>query len=389
MNQLQKEDPSTQPFILLIEDEDAITRLFLRTYSEFNLITVPNVSQAFEVLRERGHDIGVLLADHYLPDGTGVEVLAWARQKLPHAVRLLTTSHAHLSQAVAAVNDGGISGYIMKPWLLEELRSKLEQSLQSFSMRQREIELLAGKRETLIALAASIAHEMRTPLATIRMRADAIAKHWPMLMELYHEALHNGRIETPMRQRRLQSMADSFDTIQQEVDRSNMVIDMLLASANAGQIDTSTFAVYGINSCVHEALAHYPFEPGARSLVHFETAPDFEFFGSDVLVMFILYNLLKNALHAVRAAGKGDIHISLQRSIHGNEVHFRDTGLGIAPEAVKRVFDDFYSTKHNGTGVGLSFCRSAMRNMGGDIFCESVQGEYTLFRLRFPDCAHF
>lgn len=386
---LPRQHEEQRPAILLIEDEEAIRRLFLHTYSEFNLITVPNVEEAFDVLRERGEEIGVVLADHYLPDGTGVEVLAWARQKLPHAVRLLTTSHAHLSQAVAAVNDGGISGYITKPWHLEELRGKLEQSMQSFNRRQREVELLAGKRETLMALAASIAHEMRTPLATIRMRADAIARHWPMLMELYHEALYNGRLNTPVRARRLQSMADSFDTIQQEVDRSNMVIDMLLASANAEQTDTSTFAVYGISQCVREALDHYPFEPGVASQVHFEKGHDFDFFGSDVLVMFILYNLLKNALHAIRAAGGGDIRITLQQGIHGNELWFRDSGTGIPDDALKQIFDDFYTTKRAGTGVGLSFCRSAMRNMGGDIFCESEQGHYTLFRLRFPDCARF
>lgn len=376
------------PAILLIEDEEPIRRLFELTYGEFHLITVGNVEQAFDVLRQRGEEIGVVLADHYLPDGTGVEVLAWAREKLPQAIRLLTTSHAHLSQAVAAVNDGGISGYITKPWHLEELRHKLEQSMASFNRRQREIELLAGKRETLIALAASIAHEMRTPLATIRMRANAIASHWPMLMALYHEALQDGRVETPIRHRRLQSMASGIDTIQQEVDRSNMVIDMLLASAHAEQPDTSSFAVYSIVQCVTEALKHYPFEPGTASRVHFATDNNFDFFGSDVLAVFILYNLLKNALYAMRVAGRGDIHISLHRGIHGNELHFRDTATGIHPEAIKRVFEDFYTTKRTGTGIGLSFCRSAMRNMGGDIFCESSQGEHTLFRLRFPDCAH-
>lgn len=378
-----------QPAILLIEDEEPIRRLFALSYSEFNLITVADLEHAFEALRQHGKNIGVILADHYLPDGTGVEVLAWARQKLPQAVRLLTTSHAHLSQAVTAVNDGGISGYITKPWHLEELRQKLDQSLASFNRRQREIELLTGKRETVMALAASIAHEMRTPLATIRMRANAIASHWPMLMALYHEALQNGLIEAPIRARRLQSMVTGIDTIQQEVDRSNMVIDMLLASAHAEQPQTAEFSVYNIGLCVQEALSHYPFEPGAAARVQFDSAHDFDFFGSDVLVVFILYNLLKNALYAIRIAGHGTIHISFQRGLHGNELHFRDTGTGIEAGDEKRVFEDFFTTKRTGTGIGLSFCRSAMRNMGGDIFCESQLGEYTLFRLRFPDCAHF
>lgn len=373
--------------ILLVEDEPAIRRLFRHTYDEFDLLTASSVQEALALLREPGHGIGVLLADHYLPDGTGVDVLAWARQNMPQAVRLLTTSHAHLSQAMAAVNDGGIAGYILKPWQLEDLRQRLDEALRAFVSRQQELTLLEGKRHTLMALAASIAHEMRTPLASIRLRAEAIAEHWPTLMHLYQDALREGRLPGPApRARRLAAFRDSLDVIQQEVDHSNLVIDMLLASANAEKFDTATFSTYDVRECVTEALAHFPLPPGLSGQISVRAHGEVPFYGSDVLLTFVLYNLMKNASQAIQAAGKGRIRISLLQTRTGASLTLSDTGSGIAPDVMPRIFDDFFTTRTVGTGVGLVFCRRAMLAMGGEIQCRSRHGYYTSFRLRWPLC---
>jgi CheY-like chemotaxis protein len=63
----------------------------------------------------------------------------------------------------------------------------------------------------------------------------------------------------------------------------------------------------------------------------------------------------------------------------------RDTGPGIAPELMSRLFDDFQTSgKADGTGLGLAFCRRAMRAVGGDISCRSTPGEFAEFTLKFP-----
>lgn len=383
MNSALRTAAEDMPRVMLVEDEEAIRRLFLSTYGDFNLVVVENVDQAVRALEKERERIGVLLADHYLPDGTGVEVLSWARQNLPETVRLLTTSHAHLSQAVAAVNSGGISGYITKPWSLPDLRITLRKSLETYIHRRREIELLAGKRATLMSLATSIAHEMRTPLATIRLRADAVGQYWPMLMDLYREAVACGRLP-PMRQGKLDVLAKTPDVIAQEVERSNLVIDMLLASANVGRLDKSSFALHSIGKTVREALGKYPFESTSCEKVVFEDGEEFVFFGSDVLVLFVLYNLLKNAFHAIKSAGKGEVRLFLERGTDFNFLTVHDTGLGIPEADLPHIFEDFFTTKRVGTGVGLSFCRNAMRAMGGDIECKSRRGEFARFSLCFP-----
>lgn len=67
-----------------------------------------------------------------------------------------------------------------------------------------------------------------------------------------------------------------------------------------------------------------------------------------------------------------------------NSLYFKDTSTGIAPEVLPHIFESFYSKTARGTGVGLAFCKSTMREFGGDIVCESVEGEFTTFVLTFP-----
>jgi signal transduction histidine kinase len=66
----------------------------------------------------------------------------------------------------------------------------------------------------------------------------------------------------------------------------------------------------------------------------------------------------------------------------------RDTGPGIAPENLPKLFDNFYTSgKSGGTGLGLAYCKRTMQALDGDIYCQSKLGEHTAFRLSFPDLA--
>jgi len=63
-----------------------------------------------------------------------------------------------------------------------------------------------------------------------------------------------------------------------------------------------------------------------------------------------------------------------------------DTGTGILPQNLKRIFERFYTTTESGhgSGIGLSFCKMVMDGLGGSITCESEFGVYTRFTLLFP-----
>lgn len=236
-----------------------------------------------------------------------------------------------------------------------------------------------------VAVAATVAHEMRTPLASIRMQADALSHFLPELHKGYELAVAHGLCEPAFHPEASKKLANLSHGIRHQVDRSNAVIDMMLASARMEQMDPSTFSTQSASACVAEALNTYPFGKGERDRVSVSVAGDFEFHGSNSLFVYVLFNLLKNALYALKAAGKGDISIAISAGGAKNTLTFTDTGSGIPAATVPKIFDQFFTTKKAaGAGIGLAFCRRVIRSFGGQMRCESLEGEWTRFSLEFP-----
>lgn len=114
------------------------------------------------------------------------------------------------------------------------------------------------------------------------------------------------------------------------------------------------------------------------------SADNFNFKGNDTLIKHVFFNLLKNSIYYVKAANKGGITLKTYKENGMNTLSFKDTGTGIAPEVLPYIFDKFYSRTKYGTGIGLDFCKSVMKSLGGDITCTSQYAEYTEFILTFP-----
>ena len=89
-------------------------------------------------------------------------------------------------------------------------------------------------------------------------------------------------------------------------------------------------------------------------------------------------------MYSINAALKGEITITVKPGRGVNRVVFKDTGEGIEPSELEKIFEGFYTTREEGTGVGLAFCQRTMRSFGGDITCDSVPGEFAEFNLDFP-----
>jgi two-component system CAI-1 autoinducer sensor kinase/phosphatase CqsS len=235
-----------------------------------------------------------------------------------------------------------------------------------------------------MAVAATVAHEMRTPLASIRMQADALARMLPEMQRGYDLAVAHGLMLREAAVLDPQCVQALSHSITQQVDRSNVVIDLMLASSHMESIDPAGFHRYSIAYCVREALDSYPFGSHDRLRVQCQIEQDFEFWGSDLLMVYVLFNLLKNALYALQAAGKGEITITVGAGGRRTLV-FMDTGSGIPAAVLSRIFEPFFTTKQgHGTGIGLAFCRRVIDSFGGRLQCRSVVGEHTTFTVVFP-----
>jgi signal transduction histidine kinase len=100
-----------------------------------------------------------------------------------------------------------------------------------------------------------------------------------------------------------------------------------------------------------------------------------------------MLNLIVNAIQAMSGAGDGrrDLQISTETvEAEGVRVGVRDTGPGLSPESLPRLFDSFYTTKPDGMGMGLSICRSIIEAHGGRLWATGCEPQGALFQFTIP-----
>ena len=205
----------------------------------------------------------------------------------------------------------------------------------------------------LKSLSASIAHEAKTPLAGIKSACQIIKSNLDQTMEL-------------------------IDLIGDSSSRGLLVIDVILQNIRDGKIDKSKFVDLSISEVLETTIASFLFEnQKEKELLNVNYDNDFIFKGDEVLMSFVILNLLRNAL-----CYKAKINIWFDGDRRC--LYFKDSGVGIDEDKLPHIFDDFFtSNKKGGTGLGLPFCRRVMKAFGGDISVKSEVGKGTEFCLRF------
>lgn len=254
-----------------------------------------------------------------------------------------------------------------------------------FAYHQTRSKEVQDKTLAIKPVAANIAHEIRTPLASITAGASGIKQYLPILLDAYRQAKAHSLPISHIREIHLRNLNETLDKICRETAYTNTIIDMMLMQVSHSAINPGTFRTYSIKVCVLEAIERYPFVSNTRhKLVECRLDNDFLFKGDKLLITHVLFNLLKNAIYFIAEANKGSIKIWFSHKDKMNRLHFKDTGQGITEANLNQIFKEFYTTTPNGSGIGLSFCRNVMESMEGKISCNSVYGEYTEFILSFP-----
>lgn len=244
----------------------------------------------------------------------------------------------------------------------------------------------AEKMALLATLSANIAHEMRTPLSGVRASISGVESYLSDLLEGYRYASENDPERFPdIRVEHVKMLKNTPDRIKGMVDQANTVIDLLLVNLRNRKLERSSFTECSMAACIEEAVDTYPFKRNERQKLEYDIAEDFYFSGIQAMMVYVLFNLLKNAFYSIEAACKGGIKISLQREANGNRLVFTDTGAGIVEEALSRIFEGFFTTKSDGTGAGLAFCKRTLNSFNAEISVASVRGDYTTFTITFPN----
>lgn len=215
-------------------------------------------------------------------------------------------------------------------------------------LRRREAE--ARRKEKLVAmgsLAAGVAHQIRNPLNSIHMISQVLEKT-PDLPEVVHDQAHlvlaeSGRIEEIVRQ--FLEFAKPREPDFERIDLAELVRE-----------------VVDVQAAAHEGtdIRFFAYAPGLDAEV------DRRF------VVEILENLMRNAAHAV--AGSGKIMVSLIARGDFAELVVADDGPGVAPADRDRIFDLYYTSRPEGTGLGLSLVAQMAASMGGTLSLDTEHG---------------
>lgn len=244
-------------------------------------------------------------------------------------------------------------------------------------------------RETVHILAGSIVHDLRTPLATLNIHAPILGSLVSKLLRAYtHQksGLSTSEEDLGFSEEQIPLIDNILEKNALVVEQMKHFIDVTLKSMSKGvlgKIDRADLQPCSIQKCLKKALYSFPFQSEKKQFVHQECAGDFSFLGDEILMMRILINLIKNALEQISLKGQGELFFAIEQQGKENIFCIKDTAGGVTQTHIDTLFTPYQSQKTHGTGIGLSFCKVAMRAMGGDIHARLVEGDCVEFRLVF------
>ncbi len=227
-------------------------------------------------------------------------------------------------------------------------------------IRQLEDQLEQVERDAVIGrMAAGVAHELRNPLSSIKG-----------LVLLLKSRLKND-----------DQAEQTAELMIEQVERLNRSISELLDYARPAMSNRSKFAV---DELIAKAvmLVRSDADSGNIAIVENYRCGGYLIEGDQDKITQVILNVCLNAIQAMEQGGKLDI--STLCSDQGVEVAISDTGCGIAPDIREKVFEPYFTTKHDGTGLGLAMSARIIADHNGSISISSRESSGTRVVLRLP-----
>jgi signal transduction histidine kinase len=246
---------------------------------------------------------------------------------------------------------------------VERLNTELTGTLTRLQAAQAEL-LVAERMATVGRLSLKVAHEVRNPIAAIELNAELVG-------DLVKE---RGGAD-------MEEAATLVTAIREQVSALDALTEEYLAFA---RFPRPQYDEDSVNEMV-AALVEFVRPLAARqgSVVEATTDHAVPPMAIDrTLLRQAILNLVKNGLEALGRGGK--LTVGTRRVDDQVEISIRDTGPGIAPDLGKRLFEQFFTTKPQGTGLGLYISRQIIEEHGGTLRWESAPGAGTTFTASLP-----
>jgi two-component system response regulator PhcR len=358
--------------ILFVDDEAPSRKWFARFFGE-----------ALEVLAARGQEFAVLVTDYRMPERDGMKLLRAVQRDHRHLVRLLATAYAEKDVAIAAVNQGKVLRILEKPLDGVATREALREAITVYRSQALERMLNEGRVAALREAIGFLAHELNTPLATVRGYVSTVAARHvahtadspPGLAQFTED--HPGEI------------LQALERAERRALYAQSLVSTFVQSARDAYPGAVAHSITA-SSLVAALLDEFPFEGNERAIVTSEVQRDFSLPGRRDLLYLVLCTLTKNALLALRGQPGPQLRMEVNCDPQGPVgrrawIQFKDNGPGIPPAVLAKLTREPVTTRgeNGGNGMGLMFCNRVMQAISGSVDVQSELGQGTAVTLYF------
>jgi signal transduction histidine kinase len=297
---------------------------------------------------------------------SGLDILTELTRQNRGVLSIMITAYATFETAVQFTKLGGYD-FLAKPFSPDELRYAVRKATGQFIVSQEARRLAEEKRQIRFNFISVLAHELKAPLNAI---------------EGYLKIL---QMDEPAERRQM-------------IDRSlirldgmkKLIFDLLdLTRIESGQKQRN-FKTIDVTSLAKSTVEMFTAEANARGItIEVTDGQPVEMIADPNEIEIVLNNLVSNAVKYNR--DNGSVRVAVHRDPEGVEISVTDTGIGLTPEEVAKLFTEFVRIKNEdtirviGSGLGLSTVRKLAQLYGGDATVESVKGKGSTFTVTLQD----
>lgn len=378
--------------LLVIDDEpDVVQSVKDLLRLDYRVIGTTSAQAGLKMMEDE--EIHIVMTDQRMPGMTGVEFLRRLRGEHPEAIRLLFTGYADMKAVVDAINQGNVYRYITKPWDPDELQTVIRQAAEHYDLiveRKGLLKELQAKNQQLEQANSELRQSNALKSAFIQVASHELRTPLTIMLGLSELALRTGALEP--------ALADKLQRIQRAGRRLQSVVDQMIKLLQAGRFDRTlerrpADLAKMIRDAAHDVA---PFVELRKQQLRLELAEDLGLVSVEPdKIRDSLDHLLLNAIKFTPDGGV--VAVTAQRQGERAEITIRDTGVGIDPTCLPRIFEPFFTgfdvSRHSsghfeygrkGIGLGLAVVKMFIDMHGGAIKVESRPGEGTTVTISLP-----